>query len=43
MPTQWDQQLSRYVFSELIECLVQHILEQIDCKRPTSTKQMNRV
>ena len=35
---QWSQQLSRYVFSEVIECLEQNIRKQIDCKRPSSTK-----
>ena len=41
MSTQWNQQLSRYV-SKVIECLEQNIQKQIDCKRPSNTKQMNR-
>ena len=41
MSTQWNQQLSRYV-SKVIECLEQNIRKQIDCKRPSNTKQMNR-
>ena len=40
MSMQWNQQLSKYVFSEVIECLEQNIRKQIDCKRPSSTKQM---
>ena len=32
-----------YVFSKVIECLEQNIQKQIDYKRPSSTKQMNRV
>ena len=43
MSTQRNQQLSRCVFSKVIECLEQNTRKQIDCKRPTSTKQMNRV
>ena len=42
MSTQWNQQLSRYV-SKVIECLEQNIRKQIDCKRPSNTKQMNRL
>ena len=30
-------------FSEVIECLEQNIRKQIDCKRPSRTKQMNTV
>ena len=41
MSTQWNGQLSRYV-SKVIECLEQNIQKQIDCKRPSNTKQMNR-
>ena len=41
MSTQWNRQLSRYV-SKVIECLEQNIPKQIDCKRPSNTKQMNR-
>ena len=41
--TQWNQQLSQYVFSKVIECLEQNIWKQIDCKRPSSTKQINGV
>ena len=43
MSTQQNQQLSRYMFSKVIECLEQNIRKQIDCKRPSSTRQMNRV
>ena len=43
MSTQWNQQLSRYVFSNEIECFEQNIQRQVDCKRPSSTKQMNGV
>ena len=43
MSTQGNQRLSRYVSSNVIECLEQNIQKQIDCKRPSSTKQMNRV
>ena len=39
--TQWNQQLIRYVFSKVIECLEQNVWKQIDCKRPSNTKQMN--
>ena len=31
------------MFSKLIECLEQNIQKQINCKRPSSTKEMNRV
>ena len=37
------QQLIRYLFSKVIECLEQNIRKQTDCKRPSNTKQMNRV
>ena len=40
MSTQWNQQHSCYVFSKVIECLEQSIQKQIDCKRPSSAKQM---
>ena len=36
-------QLNRYEFLKLIECLEQNIRKQIDCKRPSNTKQMNWV
>ena len=29
--------------SKVIECLEQNIRKQIDCKRPSKTKQMNRL
>ena len=29
--------------SKVIECLLQNIRKQIDCKRPSNTKQMNRL
>ena len=32
MSTQWNQQLSRYVFSKVIECLEQNTKKQIDLK-----------
>ena len=31
------------MFSKVVECLEQNIRKQIDCKRPSNTKQMNRV
>ena len=31
------------VFTKVIECLEQNIRKQIDCRRPSSTKQMNSV
>ena len=43
MSTQWNQQLSMYMFSEVMEYLEQNIRKQTDCKRPSSTRQMNRV
>ena len=43
MLTQWNQQLSRYVFSKVIELLEQNIRKQINCKLSSSTKQINRV
>ena len=43
MSTQGNQELSGYVFLKVIECLEQNIRRQIDCKRPSTTKQMNRV
>ena len=43
LSAQWNQQLIRYVFSRVIECLEQNIRKQIDCKRPSNTKQMNRL
>ena len=43
MSTQWNQQFIRYVFSKVIECLEQTIRKEIDCKRPHSTKHMNKV
>ena len=43
MSTQWNQQLSRYVFSKVIECLEQNIRKQIEYKRPSNTEQINRV
>ena len=43
LSTQWNQQLSGDVFSKVIECLEQNVRKQIDCKRPSNTKQMNWV
>ena len=40
--TEWNQQLIRYAFWKVIECLQQNIWKQIDCKRP-NTKQTNRI
>ena len=40
MLTQRNQQLSRYVFSKVIECLEQNIRKQFECKRLSKTKQM---
>ena len=33
----------KYLFSKVIECLEQSIQKPINCKRPSSTKQMNKV
>ena len=41
--TQWNWQHIRHVLSKVIECLEQNIWKQIDCKRPSNTKQMNWV
>ena len=43
MSTQWNQQHIRYVFCKVIECLEQNIRKQVNCKRPSSTKQLSRV
>ena len=43
MSTQWNQKLSKYTFSKVMKYLEQKSLKQIDCKRPSSAKQMNRV
>ena len=43
MPTQWNQQLSRHVFSKVMKYLEQNIWKQNDCERPASTVQMSRV
>ena len=43
LSTRWNQQLSRYGFSNVIECLEQNIRKQIDCKGPSNTKQLNLV
>ena len=43
LSTHLYQQFIRYVFSKVIECLEQNIRKQIDCKRPSNTKQINRV
>ena len=43
MSAQWNQETSRYVFSKVVECLEQNVWKQIDYKRPSNTKQMNRV
>ena len=37
------QQLNRYVFSKVIECLEQNIQKKIDSKRLSNTKKMKRV
>ena len=37
-----NQQLTKYVFSKVMECLEQNIRKQIDCKRQSSIRQMNR-
>ena len=42
MSTQWNQQFNRYI-SKVTECLEQNIRKQIDCKRPSNAKQMNRL
>ena len=41
--TQRNQQLSRYVFSKVIEYFEQNIRKQIHSKRLLNTKRMNRV
>ena len=43
LSTRWNQQLIRYVFSRVIECLEQNIPKQIDNKRPSNTRQMKWV
>ena len=43
MSSQLNQELGRYVFSKVTEFLEQNNRKQIDCKRPSSTKQMNTV
>ena len=49
MSTQWNQQLSRYVFSKVIEFLdkslewIQNVRKQIDNKKPSNTEQNKRV
>ena len=40
--TQGNRQLNWYV-SKVIACLEQNIRKQIDCKRPSNTKQMSRL
>ena len=40
---QWNQQLSKCVFSNVIECLKPNIRKEINCKRLSSTKRMTRV
>ena len=42
MSTQWNRQHNRYE-SKVIKCLEQNIGKQIDCKRSSNTKQMNRL
>ena len=42
MSTQWNRRLNRFM-SKVIECLGQNIRKKIDCKRPSNTKQMNRL
>ena len=41
--TQRNQQLSRYVFSKVIEYFEQNIRKQIHSKRLLNTKRMNRI
>ena len=43
LSTQGNQQLIRYVFSRVIECLEENIRKQIDCKRLSNTRQMKWV
>ena len=43
LSTQWNQELTGYVFSRVIEWLELNIRKQIDCKRPSNTIQMNWV
>ena len=42
MSTQRHSEINKHVF-KVIESFEQNIRKQIDCKRPSSTKQMNRV
>ena len=42
MSAQWNRQLNRYM-SKVIEYLEQNIQKRIDSKRPSNTKQMNRL
>ena len=50
MTAHWNQQLSMYTFFKVIECLVKRntqvnisIRKQFNHKKPSSSKQMNRV
>ena len=42
MSAKWNRKLNKYV-SKVIECLERNIWKEIDCKRPSNTKQMNRL
>ena len=42
MLTQWNQILSRSLFSKVIECLEQNFRKQADYKRPSRAKQLRR-
>ena len=45
MSTQQHSEINnnKYLFSKVTECLEQSIRKQIDCERPSSTIQTNRV
>ena len=42
MSIQLNEQLSRYVFSKVIECLEQDIRKHIDCERASSATQKQK-
>ena len=43
MLTQWNQQLSKYMFSKAIECLEQKNSKTSRLQRPLDTKKMSKV
>ena len=43
MSTQSNRQFIRYVFSKVIKSFERNIRKQIDCKIPSTTKQIEKV